>query len=456
MHFPVRRARVNRLYDLNADCLAYIFEKLDIHDLYAVACAYPPLDVAFSLFNRKFEYTVTNINATNSAHFFECVGMQIKTLNVTIGEHIKASSDIIRFFECIQKHCPNIKHLLIRKWSDLNLSRFGKLLNGLESLQLEECDYNEKSELANRRFMINPWIVIHPAFYSMQSTQSKSTGLAELVNVSTLKLHKCRGLHGHHLLDFFRRNQNLTELTLFGLKDLLTNDTSNANFFAQISQHLQSLETISIDVNTTTDIQFVADLPKLRSLQLLDYSVYDDRVVDRLLRKLCESQRIEELDLYHCNLGQQTYRTISQYRRLHTLKLRKNFWVTDQHLQSLSTMQSLRTVCCFDNIILTDEGVLSIVRMSPLLTQLDVSWCFQVTNRTVHDILRVLYEEPHRPKLEILAGGRTKITESIVNVSITGPPTIFSIFSHLLTRFFSSLVSCRYRICQPMTRNVVH
>lgn len=417
MLFPARRSPVNHLPDLNDDCLAYICAKLDIHDLYAVACAFPSLQVAFPLFNRRFEYTVTNINATNTAHFFECVGMQIKTLNVTVGEHIRASADVIRFFECIQTHCPRIKHLLIRKWADLNLSRVGKLLSRLESLQLEECDYNAKGELANRRFMINPWIVIHPAFYSMQSTVPKTTGLAELVNVTTLKLHKCRGLHARHLLDFFRRNSTLTELTLFGLKDLLAND-QESHFFAQIGQHLQSLETISVDVNTTTDIQFVAELPRLRSLQLLDYSVYNDRVVDRLLRKLCESQRIEELDLYHCNLGQQTYRTISQYRRLHTLKLRKNFWVTDQHLQSLSMMQSLRTVCCFDNIILSDEGVLSIVRMSPVLTQLDVSWCFQVTNRAVHDIVWVLNEEQHRPKLEILAGGRTKITESIVNVSV--------------------------------------
>lgn len=81
-------------------------------------------------------------------------------------------------------------------------------------------------------------------------------------------------------------------------------------------------------------------------------------------------------------------------------------------------MHSLKTVCCFDNIILTDEGVLSIVRMSPKLTRLDLSWCFLVTDRMVHDILRVLNNEPHRPKLEILAGGRTKITESFVNVSI--------------------------------------
>lgn len=443
MHFrPCNSNPTIELPDLNADCLAYIFRRLDIRDLYAIACAHPPLKIAFTLFSRKFEYTVPNINASNTTHFFKCIGMQIKTLHVPIGEHSKSTSDVVAFFECIQQHCTNVRHLSIRKWSDLNLNRFAELLHRLESFQLEECDYNERAELSNRRFMINPWIVIQPAFYAMQTKIPKSTGFAELINISTLKLHKCRGLRAQHLLEFFQHNNKLTELTMFGLKDLQTRE-SDADFFTQICRFLPELQTISIDVNTTSDIQFIAELPKLRSLQLLDYSVYNDRVVDRLLRKLCELRHIEELDLYHCNLGLHTYRVISQFRGLHTFKLRKNFWVTDQHLQhSFNMMQSLRTMCCFDNILLSDNGVLSIVRMSPVLTQLDVSWCFQVTNRAIQDIVRVLSEEPYRPKLDILAGGRTKITESVVDVSA------FSFSNELLCSKHSiRLIFCLVFVC---------
>lgn len=113
------------------------------------------------------------------------------------------------------------------------------------------------------------------------------------------------------------------------------------------------------------------------------------------------------------------FQVVSQFQKLHTLKLRKNFWVTDQHLASLNLMQSLKTVCCFDNIVLTDDGVMSLVRVSPQLTQLDCSWCFQVTNRTIHEIQSLLSVQRNRPKLDILVGGRTKITESVLNVSIT-------------------------------------
>lgn len=386
---------------------------LGIHDLYAIACAYPLFENVFSLFNRKFEYSLTNISASNLIHFFECVGMQIKTLNVTINEQIKTSFEVIKFLECIQEHCPNLKNLSIKRWSNLNFSKLTVLLNRLESLRLDECVYSEKTnEIINHRFMIKPWILAQPLLYTVE----KSACLHDLKNVTSLKLHNCKGFQANNLLEFLSQNNHLNELSLFALKNLTAND-SDRNLFDNIGQYLNDIEAISIDVNTTSQIQFIANLPKLRSLQLLDYSVYNDQIVDRLLRRLCDSNTIEELDLYHCNLGRSTYRVISQFPKLQTLKLRKNFWVTDQHLQSLNLMQSLKTVCCFDNIILSDDGVLSIVKMSPAITQLDISWCFQVTNRAVYDIQTLLHDNQNRPKLEILAGGRTKITASVFDVS---------------------------------------
>lgn len=406
------------MVDLNNDCLAEIFKNLDINDLYAITSTSLAFKDVLWLFNRKYEYTINDISAPNLSHFLQTVGMQIKTLNVIVGERRKNAIEVIEFFECVQMHCINVEHLMVKKWSHLNFNKLTNLLNRLKSLQLVECDNFDTNDLYKSRFGFKAWTSIQPAsFYSIAPVQ-KVNNLTELINLTSLKLHTCKGFQPNDFLEFLQQNHNrLTELSLFAL-DEFRQSQFDENFFHRLSQHLQSIETICIDVQTTTHIQFIANLPKLRTLQLLDYSVYNDQIVDRLIRKICDSDTIQELDLYHCNLGQSTYRCISQLPNLHTLKLRKNFWITDQHLQSLNQMQSLKTICCFDNVILTDDGILSIVRMAPRLTQLDISWCFMISNRAVYDIQRLLYEQQHRPKLNILAGGRTKITETVLDVSV--------------------------------------
>lgn len=410
--FAVRSAvPATELTDLNPDCLAEIFQKLEINDLYALACALPSFRDVFMLFNRKFEYTINEISAANLLHFLRAIGMQIKVLTVSVGERHKNSLEVIEFFECVQLNCENLKRLTVKKWTHLNFNRFPKLLNRLETLQLIECDNVESNEIMNKQFAFKPW-----NWSPLNTIARRISCLTDLSKITTLKLHTCKGFYPQDLMEFLQKNNRLTELSMFAL-DEFQNSQLGDQFFDSLSQHLQLLEIICIDVQTTSHIQFIANLPKLRTLQLLDYSVFNDRIVDRLLRRICDSETIIELDLYHCNLGQSTYRFISQLRNLQTLKLRKNFWVTDQHLQSLNLMQSLRTVCCFDNVILTDDGVLSIVKMAPKLTQLDISWCFMISNRTINDIQRLLYNQSHRPKLNILAGGRTKITESILDVS---------------------------------------
>lgn len=362
------------------------------------------------MFNRRFEYTLADIGAPNLLHFFQMIGMQIRTLHITIGERCRNSSKVIEFFESVQKHCVNLKHLTVKKWSNLNFGRVPELLNRLELLQLIECDNVEPNHPDDGgHFSFRVW--------TNPQTNGDRTCLIHLTNLKILKLHTCKGFRPHDFHKFLQVNNKLTELSMFALAEFRQSQIDE-RFFDDLAEYLQELETICVDVQTTSNIQFIANLPKLRTLRLLDYTVYNDRIVDRLLRSICDSETIEELDLYHCNLGQTTYRFISQLKNLHTLKLRKNFWITDQHLQSLNLMPALNTVCFFDNVILTDDGVLSIVKMAPKLNQLDISWCFMISNRTIHDIQLLMQGQTHRPTLSVLAGGRTKITESVIDVSI--------------------------------------
>lgn len=294
-----------RLDEINDDCLAHIFKMLDIYDLYNISCASSRFENVFTLFKCNFAFTITNVSDPNLKHFLQVVGMQIRTLSILIGERNRNSADIIEFLECVQEHCTNVKHLAIKKWPHLNFSRFAILLKRLHSLRLDECEYTEINDLLNRRFVIKPWM--SQPLCSMQLALQKSSGMSDLTNLNILKLHRCKGFRPDCLQKFLMQNDKLIELSLFSLRDFVNSD-ADESFFDGLAQYMQYVETISIDVKTTSHIQFISRLPRLRSLQLLDYSVYNDRIVDRLLRKLSETNRIEELDLYHCNLGLTSYR----------------------------------------------------------------------------------------------------------------------------------------------------
>lgn len=441
-----------KLDELNDDCLARIFELVDLNDLYHICLASPRFSTVLPLFHRKYAFSVKNVAAPNLKHFLETVGMKISQLTVAVSEYNRSPAEIVEFFEYVQKHCPNIKRMEVKKWPHLNFSKFTQLLQRLTSLQLDECDNVEDSDVFNRRFVIRPWTV---QLNALELAVPKSCALTELTSLTTLKLHRCKGFGPNHFLEFLQKNNRLTELSLFALKDF-NKSNLDESFFDGLARHLQSVQTISVDVNTTSHIQFIANLPNLRSLQLLDYSTFNDRIVDRLLRRLSEANAIRELDLYHCHLGPNSYRVITQFQQLHTLKLRKNFWVTDQHLNhhALNHMQSLKTLCCFDNIVLTDDGLLAMVGMAPQLTQLDCSWCFQITNRAIYDILHLLQTQPHRPNLEILVGGRTKISEAVLKVSEINHTYIYNIvyLVHTLIVTFS-LGFFLYRICHEKISN---
>lgn len=409
---------------LNDDCLAHLLQLLDINDLYAIACSASRFEDILPLLNRKFKYTVTNLNDPKLTHFLQLVGGQIKCLNVTVTEKTD-NHTVLAFFDNVQTYCTNVKHLSIKKWRHLNFEKYDVLSKRLYTIRLEECKYQEKIEILNRRFVIKPWIMAPASFHTLSSSASSSSSiaskfdfLANLSNITSLKLYQCANVRPEHLVEFLEQNPRLVHLSLFALTEF-KGSAYDQQYFEGISKHLQAIESISIDNETTSNIQFLANLPQLRTLRLINYSntAHNDRIVDSLVRKLRERDVIEELELFHCDLDIQTCRNISLLTKLNTLKLCKNFHVTEQHLKLVETMPKLRRFCCFDCILMSDDALIKLVKMAPQLEQLDCSWCFQITDRMVLEAVNYLVQHKQRPKLSILAGGRTKITENILNVS---------------------------------------
>lgn len=403
---------------LNDDCLAHLLQLLDINDLYAIACTSSRFEDILPLLNRKFKYTVTNLSDPKMGHFFQLVGAQIHSLNVTINEKTD-NTTVLAFFDDVQMYCVNVKHLSIKKWRHVNFEKYETLSKRLQTVRLEDCKYQEKIEILNRRFVIKPWIIAPASFYSLSpSAAAKTDFLANLTNITSLKLCQCACVRPEHLVEFLEQNPRLIDLSLFALTEF-KGSAYDQQYFEGISKYLQAIESFSIDDETTSNVQFLANLPNLRSLRLFNYSntPQNERIVDSLVRKLKERDTIEELELIHCDLDIQTCRNISLFSKLTALKLCKSYHVTEAHFKLLERMPKLRRFCCFDCMLMSDDALFKLIKSAPQLEQLDCSWCFQITDRLVLDVINYLAQHKQRPTLTIMAGGRTKITENILNVS---------------------------------------
>lgn len=404
------------LDQLNEDCLVHIMEYLGLNDLYAVGCASKYLQSSIRLFNRKLSCTLLKINAAYTGRFLEIVGNHIRRLTVLVNEDCD-SDTVINFFLDVQNYCTNIKYLTIRKWTYLNFDKLDVLVSRVVAIRLEECRFYDRRDIMHRRLAMNPWIITPTSFNSLHLPAIKINFLGQLSSITSLELYECDGIRPELLLDFLKKNKQITVMSLFRLK-CFRKDMYDALFFNEIGKHLACIERFSIDTDTTNEIQFLSNLPNLKSLQLINYAVVNERVVDSLIQKLAESDIIEELDLYHCNIVRSTFRKISQLSRLTSLKLCKNFWITEQYFHDIVPMKNLKKFCCFDCILLSDDGLISILKKAPNIDSLDCSWCFQVTNRLVYEIVKLFKEDNRQNSMNILAGGRTKMTESILDVCI--------------------------------------
>lgn len=411
------------LQQLNEDCLVHVLEYLGLNDLYAMGCVSDFFRNVIQSFNRKLNCTLSKINAKYISNFLEIVGNHIKRLTVSTIDDCD-SDTVINFFLDVQNYCTNIKYLIIRKWTYLNFDTLEILASQLISLRLEECRFYDRRDIMHRRFAMHPYIISRTSFNSLSPPTIQINLLRHLVALTKLEMYKCDDVRPELLLDYLKNNERLVEMSLFQLKEF-KKDMYNVAFFDEMGKHLRHIERFSIDMDTTNEIQFLSHLPNLKSLQLINYSVVNERVIDTLLRKLSERDLLTELDLYHCDILRSTYRTISQFSKLESLKLCKNFWVSEQYFKEFLPMRNLKKFCCFDCIMLSDDGLISLLKMAPKIEALDCSWCFQVTNRLVYEIVK-LYREEKRGKLYILVGGRTKMTESILEVKLDFiPETLF-------------------------------
>lgn len=408
------------LDELNDDCLLYLFKYFNkIEDLYRIGLVCERFRFIVRSFSRKFQLDTRSIPPTDDQgqltdqleycnSFFSIVGHHIATLNICN----KAISQPRSRFEIIEKYCQyTVQHLRIAHWDTFDLTLLTSLLCSVKSLEIDQCDGKHINCAKSQDY------------------------LQQIDHLQALSLIDCAPnlFHdgGNEVATILNKSKELKHLRLINQMDILRRSSMRD----AISQ-LTALECLSLSYGTTKDVdlRFLATLPSLKRLQLIDYDNYDadgsrsSVIVDELLVALVHNDSdLYELDLHHCHLMDRTYTTIAQFKKLKILKMNKNFWLTHEQLKLMATMRGQLThFYCYDCLKLTNEAISEYLTRNQYLQFLDLSWCYMINDAGIRALSILWYSRQKvrrlagkdAIKMNIVAGGRTNINRQIVEVYI--------------------------------------
>lgn len=401
------------IIDLNDDCLYNIFKMLDANELAQTAQTCNRFRRIILTFNRKFKINIENIwrshcmlSTNESQQFFRAIGHHINTLNVPI----KNCENPAKLFNIIQKYCKNIKHLRIEKWLTLDFAKYRQLLSRLESLELVECLLSDDDGWTTYMFMNKKNDT------DGKTIDVKSKFMKHLPKLQSLTLHNCINIQGDRLIEMLSKNTILKHIKLADQSQIFCD---NGKWFDSIIVNLKQIECISLDANSTKNLElhFLSQLPLLKKLQLINYNKGNTFTIDQLLPNLAKVDQLEDLDLHSCHLTGRSFNALTKFTKLQALKMNKNYWIYNDNLIELCLSSQLKEFRIFDCLHISDEGVIRFVEMNHQLKLLDLSWCFMITDYAINYIADLLRKETYRPDLEIIANGRTRISQSELNVS---------------------------------------
>jgi hypothetical protein len=192
--------------------------------------------------------------------------------------------------------------------------------------------------------------------------------------VKKLDLSHLKDLTDSQLASLIQAYPNLRALHLSECKKITD---KGIQFVTQLPQ----LRTLKLNISesstiTNKGLTFLAQLTELETLHLSSCKIADQELL--LLAKLT---RLQTLNLSSCwRITNQGLITLSQLTQLRTLNLSGCANLTDQGLISLEELKNLQILCLSGCFHITDQGLTSLAKLTQLQT-LDLSLCDQITNQ---------------------------------------------------------------------------
>lgn len=367
-------------------CLIHILKQLSLADLYTC-----------SMLNERFAELACSFRADHTldiartyrspsqpyyAHLLYNLGVHINALvldmhrlpNGGSAEHFHQRP----FFDRLAQHVGSrLRHLTIRGTTlgGSSWDEWPALFAQLRTLRLHGCGNG------------CDYAPIYSADMGWQlygAEPPPQSALLSCRHLEELSLVWCRRtLHVEQLVELVGHNPRLRTLQLhhytqYGSAQLVP------TIAGRLAEHLQVLSLHYI-ITQEQPLVGLAELPLLRKLQLVNYylptgaGATASQPLEDLLQALRGNQTLRELDLHHCRMSLHSVAGMRTMRALRHLRLRKNYWWTDEGAQQLGEHGELRSIDCYDSLNLSDAGVVAMVEGNARLETLEVSWVPQLT-----------------------------------------------------------------------------
>ncbi|XP_034478318.1 uncharacterized protein LOC117784629 [Drosophila innubila] len=380
---------------LNDYCLEHIFRKLSLTDrinfartCFRFRCIYegisPMLDKSIDckIFNEMNEWEMRD--------FFQLSGRNIKQIKSGFGSY-----HWNLLCEFIGKRCVNLQSMTLWNTSltSDNIFKIFANLNGLQNLELSNCDINDGNIQALEHLS-----QLKKLCLSHQKLSAESINCLP-ASVESLTINGCVSMEHPELLNIiFGKFPLLKELQIpdYDLKDPCIEQLINDNC-------CKSLEVLSLKCGNEAleDYKHIARLPSLKKLTLIIHRM-ECETPPMLMSWLVKhkSNQLQHLviigERQNC-INANIIPKIGKLTALRTLCLPKFDVLSDRGLDELFTLQDLTEIDMGCNQEITDNGILRLILACPKLQVLHLENCYRLMGKLCKDIILNLQNNNDRP-----------------------------------------------------------
>ncbi|XP_068144110.1 uncharacterized protein [Drosophila tropicalis] len=301
---------------------------------------------------------------------------QIRDFFLIFGNGIQSYRDDLgrceRFYKFLGENCVNLKILELcnTPLSPKNMLKIFSNTSQLENLRLNRCDLNGSSFVALKNLK-------HLKYLSLYDNPNLSGCLELPVSLETLDLSRSFQIPPNNLLSTLKHLKNLKNLDITEIRKISP----------YVYDYLSSLETLHLDIETQTNYNKIAELPNLKIIKIND--ITSTETFSKFLHQLASNaKQLEELAIYESRvLDFELLVQIAQLGRLRKLVL---FWpwdINENVLYELAKLKRLESFHLSDCQHVNDAGLLHLVNGCPKLREINLSYCYKITDDLVFGLI---------------------------------------------------------------------
>lgn len=409
-----RRPRIEKLMDLNADCLMVIFQEMDPKTLSKVADTCDRLrnlakyhfqlkhtDFDFESFGDALRFATDRLD--DAELFFRHFGDQIVSLKINSSTFVPFNNISNEILLLIKRYCYQLKELKLDEF-DLGSETtdiIGPLFNLLENLTLYDCSFIDcnlgPTENLKRLTLdgadCDLWSDILWQHYP---------------KLESIRFVHARFLNNDAIVQFVNMNPTLKRVSF---NDCYLISSSVFKAIGKLEQ-LEEFEYIyggfSAELSYENDLNYLSSLRNLKVLKFDSFAPYSPH---RLIEKFVINGIAIEHLMLRCNAtgDDELFNNIAKVNTLKVLHL-FDANLNEQHILNIvKSLKHLETLNIRSQKILTRYGITTVIQEAIRLTRLDIDVENFVLNLPTYlDILAIVQKREQITKLELTVYGTSE------------------------------------------------